>query len=200
MHPLPLCLLLLCVLGIAPAQTADLAAPSFELDQKETAGLAMPGFAGDDEGIDPELAALKTVRVQRPEHLAGVAEARAARQAEARIWLEHAEMLRSYRERAPSPKNRREARRLEYMALLNAEKNGGEAEKERRGQLLEEIRRDTAVPAAQRCEAVARAKYFELRRQKRREARASEEKIARTSFAESRPGGANKTLSGAAPN
>lgn len=72
-----------------------------------------PNSADDGEGIDPELAALKTVRVQRPEHLANVAEARAARQADARVWLEQAGRLRSYRERAASPEHLGEARRLQ---------------------------------------------------------------------------------------
>jgi hypothetical protein len=169
MRLISLILLIFYIAGVVLAQSSprETLAPNIV----ETASLAT---ASEGSGIDPELAALKAVRIMRPERFTDAAKAQAARAAEAGIWLEQAGRLKAYREKAVSvsAENHREARRLEYVALLNAARAGNPSGETRRLQVLGEIRSDKSLSDGARCEAVAYSHYHNLQK------RLSERKIA----------------------
>lgn len=137
------------------------------------AGNALSETRQPASSIDPRLKALKTVPIQRPAQGTSAEEVRQLRQAEAKVWLSQAGKLRAYRkDDNVSADDAREARQLEHIALINAENAGDETRKEQRKALLREIRADQSLPVAQRCEAVARDKYFELQKQQMKVERA----------------------------
>ncbi|WP_342750654.1 hypothetical protein [Termitidicoccus mucosus] len=158
------------IVGVTLAQSSPQ-----EMPVPNTAETTSLITAGEGDGIDPELAALKAVRVTKPGRFASAAEFQSARTAEARAWLEQAAKLRSYQEKAVAPENHREARKLEYTALLNAARAGDPSGETRRLQMLENIRSDKSFPAGVRCEMVAHSQYHNLQK------RLSERKIVPSS-------------------
>lgn len=164
MHPSLVFLLVLSAAVAAKAAPGSLPAVS---------GNALSETRQPASSIDPRLKALKTVPIQRPAQGTSAEEVRQLRQAEAKVWLSQAGKLRAYRENDNvSADDAREARQLEHIALINAENAGDETRKEQRKALLREIRTDQSLPVAQRCEAVARDKYFELQKQQMKVERA----------------------------
>jgi hypothetical protein len=136
------------------------------------AAIASPKSSQPAAPADPKIKALKTVAIQRPAQGASREEAGQLRRAEAEVWLAQAEKLRAYRgDETVTIDNAKEARHLEYVALLNAERAGNEFRKDARAALLQEIRTDRTLPGAQRCEAVGHSKYLELHNQWRKTSR-----------------------------